>query len=121
MLSDPLSVTYNGSAESLARVSAGSGGTRYTTADGEFEFAISNFSFPRYGGMGAMVTLTRLLPDPTPADAFDAYRNVHNTFGFVYGFDPIRAETSVDVPRLRAALISFVDSSLQTRILGGEK
>lgn len=121
MLTEPLSVTYDGTAESLARVSAGSNGTRYRTADGEFEVSISNFSIPRYGGSGVGIFLTRVLPDPTPSDAFDAYRTVHNTFGFVYGFDPVRAQTSVDVPRLRTALDGFVTSTLQGRLIGGEK
>jgi hypothetical protein len=65
--------------------------------------------------------MTRVLPDPTPADVFNDYRYVHNTFGFVYGFDPIRAETLVDVPRLRAALDAYVTPTLQGRLIAGEK
>lgn len=121
MLTEPLSVTYNGSAESLPRVGGGPNSAIYRTADTEFEVSISNFVVPRHGGNGCIIMMSRFLPDPTPADVFDAYRKVHNTFGFVYGFDPVRAETSVDVPRLRSALNSFVDSTLQGRLIGGER
>lgn len=121
MLTEPLSVTYDGSAKSLPRISAGSNGTRYRTADAEFEMSISNFAHPRYGGNGVSIMLTRLLPDPTPSNVFDDYRVVHNSFGLVICFDPTRAETSVDVPRLRSALNSLVDTTLQGRLIGGER
>lgn len=66
--------------------------------------------------------LSRYLPDPTPADVFNDYRSIANRFGYVIGFDPsTRAESSVDVPRLRTALDSFVSGAVLTRLIAGEK
>jgi hypothetical protein len=121
ILTEPLSVTYNGSAKSLARTSQSANRTVYKTGDLEFEMVISDIKMPRKGEIGRSITLARYLPDPTPADAFDAYREVRNSFGFSYVFAETRAETSVDIPRLRAALIAYCDSTLQSRIIAGEK
>jgi hypothetical protein len=122
VLTDPLSVTYNGSAKSLPRVSLDGRGSVYRTADGEFEISISKFLPPRYGIGGAGIFLARRLPDPTPSNAFDDYRVIYNTFGVTYGFDALtRAEASVDLPRLRTALLAFIDSTMETRLIGGEK
>jgi len=122
MLTDPLSVTYNGSAKSLPRTSVTPTGSVYRTADGEFEVVI--FQSPRSRGNEALQTsikLVRRVPDPTPADAFDAYRFIRNSFGISYGFDLTKAESSVDIPRLRTALLSFVDSTLEGRLMSAEK
>jgi len=123
MFSDPFSVTYNSAALSLPRVEAAKDYTRYKTADGEFEILISNnLNTVRDGIATASVKLVRRLPDPTPGNAFDAYRDIRNVFGFSYSFDPItRAEASVDIPRLRTALDTLVNSTLQSRIISGEK
>lgn len=75
----------------------------------------------RDGSIGRYVTLSRLLPDPTPGNVFDDFRFIRNSFGVFYGFDPTRAETSVDIPLLRTALLNWVDSTLQGRIIAGEK
>lgn len=121
MLSDPLAVTYNGSAKSLPRTSAGSNGTVYRTADREFEIHIKNLPVTGDGRSGVEISMTRVLPDPTPADVFDDYRFVKNTFSVSYSFDRTRAEASVDLPRLRTALLAFVDSAMEARLIGGEK
>jgi len=122
VLTDPLSVTYNGSAKSLPRVSLDARGSVYRSADGEFEISISKFLPPRYGISGSGIFLARRLPDPTPSNVFDDYRVIYNTFGITYGFDTnTRAEASVDLPRLRTALLSFVDSTLEGRLVAGEK
>lgn len=121
MLSDPLAVTYNGSAKSLPRVSASHFGTKYRTADREFEVVISNLAMTEDGRSGFEISLSRTLPDPTPSDAFDAYREVKNTFSVSYSFDRTRAEASVDLPRLRTALLAFVDSAIEARLMSGEK
>lgn len=76
----------------------------------------------RNGETRREISLSRRLPDPTPGDVFNDFRLVRNTFGISYGFDTMtRAETSVDIPLLRAALLSFVDTTLQNRIIAGEK
>jgi hypothetical protein len=123
MFPDPFSVTYNGSAKSLPRTATAKDYNRYNTADREFEMIIANnLRQPQDGIATVSIKLIRRLPDPTPGDAFDAYRDIRNSFGFSYSFDArTRAETSVDVPRLRSALDALVDSTLQGRLIGGEK
>jgi len=120
MLSDPLAVTYNSVSKSLPRVSASANGTKYRTADGEFEVSISN-STTQKDGSRVSITLSRRLPDPTPSNVFDDYRDIKNSFTLSYGFDSTRAETSVDIPLLRTALLALVDATLQSRLISGEK
>jgi hypothetical protein len=119
VFSDPLVVTYDGNAKSMPRVSATAKRTVYRTSDAEFEVSISNFVSSRDGNR-VSIALARRLPDPTPANVFDDYREIRNGFTLSYLFDPTRAEASVDIPRLRTALLSFVDSTLQSRLIGGE-
>jgi len=121
MLSDPLAVTYDGNAKSLPRVSLGNNRSVYRTADGEFEITISGSPSGSIGQNVRSISLARILPDPTPTDVFDDYRKVRNEITVSYSFDSSRAETSVDIPRLRTALLALVDSTLQGRIIGGEK
>jgi len=121
ILTDPQAVTYDGSAKSLVRTGMGSNGTVYRTADREFEMRISDIPRPRDGGIERKITLSRTLPDPTSGDVFDAYREIKNSVSLSFGFDATRAEASVDIPRLRTALLALVDSTLQSRIIAGEK
>lgn len=122
MLSDPLSVTYDGSAKSLPRVSANSNRTVYRTGDGELECIISGTPAGVTGLQVASISLRRAIPDPTPSDVFDDFRVLGNEFTLSYGFDSLtRANTSVDIPKLRTALLAFVDSTLQGRLISGEK
>jgi len=120
LLSDPLAVTYNGSSKSLPRVSGGNSRSVYRTADEEFEVSISN-SKQSVSSSIVSITLTRKLPDVTPLDAFDPYRSIKNSFTLVYEFDDSRAQTSVDIPLLRTALLALVDTTLQSRLIAGEK
>jgi hypothetical protein len=122
VLTDPLAVTYDGSAKSLPRVSLDARGSIYRTADGEFEVSISKYLPPRYGTGGAGIFLARRIPDPTPSNVFDDYRFIYNTVGITFGFDALtRAEASIDLPRLRTALLALVDTTLQGRLIAGEK
>jgi hypothetical protein len=98
----------------------GDGYNRYITADGEFEVVISS-SQDADGVEYREITLSRRLPDATPSNAFDAYREIRNVFGLSYSFDSTRAEASVDIPLLRTALLAFVDSTLQGRLIAGER
>jgi len=120
MLSDPLAITYDGNAKSLPRVYTKGSGTRYRTADGEFEVSISEFSVLP-DGRRVDITLTRRLPDPTPTNPFDGTREVKNSFTLGFTVDTTRAESSVDIPKLRTALLAFVDSTVQSRLISGEK
>jgi len=123
MFTDPLSVTYDGSSKSLPRTSVEKDYTRYRTADGEFEVLISNnLQSARNGVANASIKLVRRIPDPTPGDPFNDFRDIRNVFGLSYSFDAqTRAEASVDVPRLRTALLALVDTTFQGRIIAGEK
>ena len=122
MLTDPLSVTYNGSGKSLVRTYMDGSTTRYRTADGEFEVEISDKPEETKAWESTVrISLTRVLPDPTGSDPFDPYRRVRNTFSLAYTYDISRGGTSVDVPLLRTALLALVDSTLQGRLIGGEK
>jgi hypothetical protein len=120
MLSDPLSVTYDGTAKTLPRTSGGPDRSVYRTGDSELELLIEIGKL-RNGNAGKFISLSRKLPDPTPSNVFDDYRDVRNTFGVFYGFDVSRANLSVDIPLLRTALLAFVDTALQNRILAGER
>jgi len=123
MFTDPFSVTYAGSSKTLPRVSVGSSGSRYRTADREFEISISDSPIYqlRDGREWRSIMLSRTLPDPTPADAFDAMRVITNTFGVVYAFDPTRAEASDNLPKLRTALDSVLTGAFEARLWTGEK
>jgi len=123
MFTDPFSVTYNGSGLSLPRTTVEKDYNRYNTADGEFEVLISNnLRKPQDGIATVSIRLIRRLPDPTPTDVFNDYRMIRNAFAFSYSFDALtRAETSVDVPRLRTALDALVTSGFQTRLISGER
>lgn len=122
MFTDPLAVTYDGSAKSLPRVSASTNGTVYRTADSTFEIRISNGGKPRDGIARRSISLSRKIPDPTPSDVFDnVYREIRNGFVITYFFDAeTRAEVSVDIPLLRTSLLNHVDTTFQSRLLSGE-
>jgi hypothetical protein len=123
MFTDPFSITYNSVALSLPRTEVAKDYNRYRTADGEFEILVSNnLQQARDGIANASIKLVRRLPDPTPSNVFDNYRDIRNVFGLSYSFDAqTRAEASVDIPRLRTALLALVDSTLQGRVIAGEK
>jgi hypothetical protein len=120
VLSDPLSISYDGSAKSLARVSVKGNRTVYRTADREFEMSISKLPMER-GQESFSIRFSRMAPDPTPSNAFDPYRSVVNSFELGVICDESRFETSTVVPLLRSALNSFVDSSMLNRLIAGEK
>jgi len=123
VFTDPFTVTYNGSSLTLPRTETAKDYNRYKTADGEFEVVIaSNLASRRYGPANVSIKLARRIPDPTPGNAFDDFREIRNSFGFSYTFDSqTRAEASVDVPRLRTALDALVTSTFQGRLIGGER
>lgn len=121
MFTDPLAVTYNGTGYSLPRVSVAKNRARYVTADGELAVVTASYPNLREGKFVVGCTLSRRLPDPTPANVFDDYRQIINSFGVQIGFDLTRAEASVDIPRLRTALLALVDTTFQGRLIAGEK
>jgi hypothetical protein len=120
MLSDPLSVTFNGSAKSLARTSVGPAGSVYTTSDGEFNLTVEQSTTDR-GLVRREITLEHKNPDPSLDIFSDDQPWVPNRFGLVYETDERLSTSSTEIPLLRTALLAFVDASLQTRILGNVK
>lgn len=121
MFTDPLSVTYNGSAKSLPRTRQDRTGTVYKTADGEFEVYINqNPPNEKTGIMTSSIKLARRIPDPTPSDPFDPWREERNAFGISYQYDVTRNQASTDHPLLRTALLALVDSTFYGRLIAGE-
>lgn len=123
MLTDPLSVTYDGVVKSLARVGVGPIDSSYATSDGEFEISISNSPGVNPKGTAGRrieVILTRFPPDSTDP-AFSQARFPSNSVGLVYWIDSSRSFTTADVPLLRAALLALVDTTLQGRLISNEK
>lgn len=125
MLTDPLSVTYNGSAKSLPAVTGSSRldldrllGTRlYKTSDGEFSVATRQ-GVRRDGSYTGEIHLIRTAPETDTNTVAQGYFS--NSVGLVFGVNPLRVGTSVDIPLIRTALLALVDPALQSRILGGE-
>lgn len=125
MLSDPISVTYNGSAKSLPATStpfrlnvARVIGTRsYNTADGEFTVSTRQ-SVLRDGDWVSEIYLTRAAPETDTNTVAQGYFS--NSVGLSFVTNPYKAGTAVDLPLLRAALLAFVDTTLQGRLIGGE-
>lgn len=127
MFADPLSVTYNGVSKSLARLGRTTrpGISRMTdtsvfgTSDEEFSLFISEAEMAE-DLRRFEVTLGRTQQDVDGPFA-GSWSPLPNRFGFVYEVNPFRYNTSTDLPLLRAALISLVDSTFQSRVISGEK
>lgn len=120
MFTDPLSVTYNGSAKSLARISSDQTGSVYATADGEFLATVKN-SPTEDGLVRIEVLFGRNTPDPTPDPFSGGPGSVPNRVGLVYEVNPNRFYSTSEIPLLRTALLSLVDSTFQSRLIAGEK
>jgi len=119
MFSDPLSVTVGGSSKSMPRVGLTKTTSEYRTADGEYRMRIRS-STDSNGGITRDIELMRRLPDLTPADAFDAYREIVNGFAIRYRFDETRASSS-DLADMRTALLALVNTAFEARLISGEK
>jgi len=120
VLSDPLSITYNGSAKSLPRLGVAKDYSVYGSSDNEFGFTVE--SHKEDNDTVVKCELVRSVPDPTPSNAFDAYREVNVGVGLTFRFDTAtRYDVATVVPYLRTALLALVDSTLQSRLIAGEK
>lgn len=130
MLSDPLGFTYNGVAKSLPRASGvfpgvakKLGNSLYATSGGEFKVQTS---YSQTGGKAgsqlhhAEIAMMRTVPD-TDSDPFNnSDLQLANYVGLFFGANFLRYETAVDIPLLRTALLSLVDTTLQGRLIAGE-
>jgi hypothetical protein len=125
MLSDPVSVTYNSVAKTLPRTAAPKAvaavpgqSSYYNTSDGEFALKVEHF-MKKDRNVVTHVTMRRRIPDTNgPFTGNDPLFD--NAFGVIYETNPNRFESSVDIPRLRSSLLAFLDSTTESRILGGE-
>lgn len=123
MLSEPLSVTYNGSSKSLNRIAYGDNRgltkSQFVTTDGEFLIQISET--PKGDLSRIEITLTRTERDADGDPFTGNWSALPNTFGLVFETNHLNYNTSVDIPLLQAALTSLVDSTVRSRLLAGEK
>lgn len=110
MLSDPISMTIEGSARTLNRINAVNGAT-YRSADGVYELRITQSS-DEY-----LARLVKYYPDTNFADGFQpAMQNsvvvggVRNAVGY----------QETDVPGLRTDLDNWFTAAIAARILVGE-
>lgn len=124
MLTDPMSITIGGSAKTLPRAGGYVPGiarrlsqTNYRDSTDEY-FARITQSVRADGGMLAEFILGRTTPDPDP-DPFLGYRGT-NYVGLVVSAELARISTGTDIPLLRTALNTFVDSTMLNRLIGGE-
>jgi hypothetical protein len=125
MLSDPLSVTYNGNAKSLPAVTGSTGldlarlvaSRKFATADGEFLVATRQ-GVRRDGNYVGEIHLSRVAADTDTTNVYQGYFG--NSVGLVFGTPPSKVGTAVDIPLIRAALLSLVDTTLQGRLIAGE-
>jgi len=125
MLTDPMSITIAGSARTLPRSSGYIPGLRkslsvvdYRDSADEY-FARIRQSVRADGGTHVEFILGRTNPDPNPDPTAVGYRGT-NYVGLVLSGDIARVSTTTDIPLLRTALNTFVDSTMLSRLLGGE-
>lgn len=119
MLSDPLSVTYDGVVKSLARTTTSKETTVYRTATGDVEFSIQH-SLTEDGLVRVVAILTRNTPDPTLDPFSGGPSEVPNRCGLVFELNPNKFYSSLEIPLLRTSLLNLVDSALQSRLIQNE-
>lgn len=125
MLTDPVSLTYNAGAISLARgagdfpnIAKRGAHTHYRTSDGQFELGVTH-SLLGGGATRSEITLGRNDVDSV-SNPFQGLPLTFNRFGLIYETNLLHLETNTDIPLLRSTLLAFVDSTLQGRLIGGE-
>ena len=125
MLTDPTSLTYNGSSVTLPRATAPKSGvakkvaeTVYASNSGEFVMRITRFAMGD-GTERSEVLLTRVAPD-ADGPFTGSYRSLPNSFGVVYEVNSLRYNTTTDIALLRSTLLAFLDTTVQSRVIAGE-
>jgi len=128
MLTDPIGITYNSSSKSLPRaavsdrgVSKKLRGESYVTSDGEFAVRTAIYSLGK-NGTRAEIILTRVPPD-SDSDPFtgNVFRQeLSNSVGLIFESNNFKTGTSTDLPLLQAALLSYCDSTIRGKLVGGE-
>lgn len=126
MLSDPMSVTYNGVVKTLPRVSLAGrkgvskhiGGSQYRSADGEFSVYVDRYSMGDSVDKIEIILERVELDNGVMSDGITPYRP--NRFGFVYEVNHDQVNTITDLNHLQLALSTFVSDAIELRLLGGE-
>lgn len=125
MFAEPLSVTYNATPLSLARVSdlRGTGVSRmvgssaFATADGEYSVIMREYTVGR-DVRRFEVILERQQVDTDP---FNGKVSIPNRVGFVFEVNNLKYNTSTDLPLLQQAIIDLCDTAFVNRLIIGEK
>jgi hypothetical protein len=91
----------------------------YSTNDGEFNVFIDSYLMPD-GSDKVEIQLRRTTQDPDGPFTND-FSELPNSFGLTFTTNRLRYGTSTDIPLLRTALLALVDTTLQGRLIGGEK
>jgi hypothetical protein len=125
MLSDPISLTYNGNAKSLARAPRPRTGVRkvvgrsgFTSDTGEFVVETTSMLMSDRSRK-VEITLYRNPPysgSITPPPQSEQGNGVSLCFIVNENFN----ETVTDIPLIRAALLAYVDSTIQSKLLQGQ-
>jgi len=126
LLTDPLSVTYNGGAVSLPRASGLRPGVRreigrsiYRSSTGEFT-VFTTRSLLSDGTTRVEIILERVAQDADSNPFTGDWKRLPNRFGFVYEVNDLAYASGTDIGLLRTALDSFVTSTVQNRLVAGE-
>lgn len=120
MLSDPLSVTYDGVAKNLPRSSSSPlvrSRNRATTSYGNLASGLLiriNSSFEQWSFPLALERTELTLFSQTEDTDYP------NGVGLVYYSDPFRENTAVEAPLLDTAVRTLVDGSIRARLINGE-
>jgi hypothetical protein len=117
-LSDPISITVNGVAKSLARVSVGNRQATYATADGLFTLLISHQNSGKGNSrIRTLVSFTQKKIVTNPLDSSNDYDTV--TINKVYD-RPAFGFSNTEVDQLDAGLDSWLDTTINGKLMGGE-
>jgi hypothetical protein len=129
MFADPVSVTYDGTTYSLPRGTASKkvaptgrkvGETSYTAAVAGLILNIRTFEAAG-GGFWREVVLSRQQPDSDSSSFNDGPAvGQLNSVGLIFHSNDLRVGEA-DIPKLRAALLTLVDTTFTSRLLGGEQ
>lgn len=120
MLSDPISITYDGSPKSMPR-SSGSPLSRSMPVGTTYYGNLAS-------GLLMRISQSRMqwnFPRPLDKVEFTLFEQTEETdypngAGLVFYSDPFRENTSTTIPLLDAAVRTFVDSTIRSRLVNGE-
>jgi hypothetical protein len=115
MFADPLTVTINSVAKTLARVSTNGQSSIYQTSDGLFKLTISHQVSKDRVRSVVRIDQKKIATDPlTSEQDWATLTDYHVKDRPIVGF------TTAEVQQLNAGLTSFVDNAVITKLVGGE-